>query len=106
MDFLSKPEYEAGIAATRDKRMKWWREARSVGGYLTRLISARLPATGEELPFEQDNARITVRGLPESFPDSICNVGVVELIFEDEPKQKRGNLFPQLHNGDRFIEWM
>ena len=25
---LSKPQYEEQIAATRDKRMKWWREAR------------------------------------------------------------------------------
>ena len=28
MNYLSKAEYEASIAATRDKRMKWWREAR------------------------------------------------------------------------------
>ena len=28
MNLLSKGEYEAAIAATRDKRMKWWREAR------------------------------------------------------------------------------
>ena len=28
MDFLSKSEYEASVAATRDERMQWWREAR------------------------------------------------------------------------------
>lgn len=28
MKFLSKSEYEASIAATRDERMQWWREAR------------------------------------------------------------------------------
>lgn len=74
----------------------------TVGGFQTKLVSARLTATGEELPFEQDHAKITVKGLPSRSPDSICNVGVVELIFEDEPKQKRGNLFPQLHGGDHF----
>ena len=28
MEFLSKREYETAVAATRDERMKWWREAR------------------------------------------------------------------------------
>ena len=28
MQYLSKSEYEASIAATRDARMAWWREAR------------------------------------------------------------------------------
>lgn len=28
MKLLSKAEYEASIAATRDERMDWWREAR------------------------------------------------------------------------------
>ena len=28
MNYLSKSEYEAAIAASRDARMKWWREAR------------------------------------------------------------------------------
>ena len=28
MDYLSKREYEKAIAATRDDRMKWWRDAR------------------------------------------------------------------------------
>lgn len=76
-----------------------------MGGYQTKLVSARLTATGEELPFTQDRARITVKGLPARSPDSVCNVGVVELIFEEEPKQKRGNLFPQLHGGDAFKYW-
>lgn len=74
----------------------------TIGGFQTKLVSARLTATGEELPFEQDHAKITVKGLPSRSPDSICNVGMVELIFEDAPKQKRGNLFPQLHGGDHF----
>ena len=28
MKYLSKGEYEASVAATHDKRMQWWREAR------------------------------------------------------------------------------
>ena len=75
----------------------------TVGGYYTKLIEARLLPTGESLPFVQDKARITVKGLPERSPDTVCNVGVVELIFEGEPKQDRGNLFPQLYGGDRRL---
>ena len=75
----------------------------TVGGFYTKLLSARLPATGEELPFTQDAARITVKGLPAHSPDPICNIGVVELIFEAEPKQDRGNLFPQPYGGDKRL---
>lgn len=75
----------------------------TVGGYYTKLLSARLLATGKELPFTQDAARITVKGLPARSPDPVCNIGVVELIFEEEPKQDRGNLFPQLWGGDRRL---
>lgn len=73
----------------------------TVGGYETRLVSARLLPGGEELEFEQDIARITVKGLPSRSPDPVCNIGVVELTFEKEPKNRRGNIFPQLHGGDR-----
>ncbi|MBP0989824.1 MAG: alpha-L-fucosidase [Oscillospiraceae bacterium] len=38
----------------------------TLGGYKTKLLEARLPATGESLPFEQDKARLTVKGLPKN----------------------------------------
>ena len=75
----------------------------TVGGYFTRLLEARLLPTGERLPFTQDKARITVKGLPAHSPDPVCNVGVVELIFEEEPRQQHGSLYPQLHGGDRLL---
>ncbi|MBQ9506663.1 MAG: alpha-L-fucosidase [Clostridia bacterium] len=75
----------------------------TVGGYFTKLLEARLLPTGESLPFTQDKARITVKGLPAHSPDPVCNVGVVELIFEEEPRQERGSLYPQLHGGDRLL---
>ena len=76
----------------------------TLGGYYTKLLSARLLPSGKELPFSQDKARITVRGLPARSPDPVCNVGIVELIFEGEPEQDRGNLFPQLWGGDRRLD--
>ncbi len=75
----------------------------TVGGYHTRLLEARLLPSGESLPFTQDKARITVKGLPEKSPDPACNVGVVELVFDGEPAQDRGSLFPQLHGGARLL---
>ena len=74
----------------------------TLGGYQTKLREARLLPSAEALPFEQDKARITVRGLPPKSPDAVCNVGVVELIFEEEPKIIQFSLYPQLHGGDRF----
>ncbi|MBQ6421126.1 MAG: alpha-L-fucosidase [Clostridia bacterium] len=75
----------------------------TVGGYYTKLLEAKLLPSGESLPFTQDKARITVKGLPERAPDPVCNVGVVELVFEEEPRQDRGSLFPQLHGGSRLL---
>ena len=75
----------------------------TLGGYRTKLLEARLLPTGEALPFEQDKARITVRGLPPKSPDAVCNVGVVELIFEEEPDIVQFSLYPQLHGGARFL---
>ena len=46
----------------------------TLGGYRTRLLEARLPATGETLPFTQDKARITVKGLPARSPTSFATL--------------------------------
>ena len=75
----------------------------TLGGYQTKLLEARLLPTGESLPFEQNKARLTVKGLPARSPDPVCNVGVVELIFEEEPKHVFASLYPQLHGGDRLL---
>ena len=75
----------------------------TLGGYQTKLLEARLTATGESLPFEQDRARLTVKGLPARSPDPVCNMGVVELVFEEEPKMVLNSLYPQLHGGARLL---
>ena len=75
----------------------------TLGGYQTKLLEARLLPTGESLPFEQNKARLTIKGLPARSPDPVCNVGVVELVFEEEPKHVFASLYPQLHGGDRLL---
>ena len=74
----------------------------TLGGFRTKLLEARLLPTGESLPFEQDKARLTIRGLPAHSPDAVCNVGVMELIFEEEPKIIVASLYPQLHGGANY----
>ena len=92
--------------ATRRKERLWiwswiWPEDGefTLGGFRTKLLRARLTATGEDLPFEQDDARLTVRGLPARCPDPVCGVGLVELVFEKEPEFVFASRFPQLHGG-------
>ena len=75
----------------------------TIGGYQTKLCEAKLLATGESLAFEQDKYRLTVKGLPKVSPDPVCNVGVVELVFEEEPKFVMGSRFPQLHGGTNVL---
>jgi len=74
----------------------------TVGGYRTKLVSAKL-LDGTELPFEQDEYRLTVRGLPQNSPDGICNVGIVKLEFEKEPEFLMGTRYPQLHGGTQVL---
>ncbi len=79
MDYLSLGEYEERIAATRDRRMAWWREARFglfvYHGLYSSLLDCHHPHAG---------------------------VTVMELEFEEEPVFHRASHFPQLHAGRDF----
>ena len=71
-----------------------------LGGFQSRLLSARLVATGEAIPFEQEgNSRILLR-LPERPLDPVLNVPVLALRFEEAPVRQVGmSRYPQLHCG-------
>lgn len=75
----------------------------TVGGYSTKLLSAKLLNTGEELDFRQEDRRILFESLPAKCPDSHANVGVVELTFEDKPEHVFGYHYPQWHKGEGFV---
>ncbi|MFW5839955.1 MAG: alpha-L-fucosidase [Planctomycetota bacterium] len=83
---------------------KIWPEGPAgIGGFQTKLESARLLATGQELAFEQGNQRIVFTDLPAESPDPIANRTIIELAFEDKPVHLgRGSLYPQLHGGHQF----
>jgi alpha-L-fucosidase len=64
--------------------MYWPGEEAVVAGIGNRVLKASILATGEELPFRQDEDRIFVSGLPAEAPDPLDTV--VKIEFDAEPK--------------------
>ena len=50
------------------------------------LKTSSLLASGEPLPFEQKDRRLTIRGLPKECPDPICGYAVLKLEFASYPR--------------------
>lgn len=84
-----------GAWTRRGKTLYYWctrwpgREL-AIGGLNGKLVSARIFPDGQPLPFEQTSNRLVIRGLPETCPDPIAQVAVLELEFKSVPKQKLG----------------
>lgn len=57
----------------------------AIGGLRTKVLSAKLRATGEEVKFEQDEFRVRFKGLPEEPPEQ--PITVLELECDGEPIQ-------------------
>jgi len=70
-----------------------------IGGFKTKLKSARLLATGKKVDFVQDGPRIVLKGLPRNNPDKQVAVTVIELKFASKPVHKRGITTPALWMG-------
>ncbi len=63
----------------------WDGETLSIPGLETKVLSARLLATGEKLTYQQDKYRLLFTGLPATPPDE--PVTVIEVECEGEPVQ-------------------
>jgi alpha-L-fucosidase len=59
-----------------------------IGGFQTRLKSARFLATGRKIAFQQKGPRIVLRNLPQRSPDKLCGVTVIVLEFASAPHHK------------------
>ena len=70
-----------------------------IGGFRTKLKSARMLATGKTVDFAQDGPRIVLKGLPRTTPDKLVAVTVIELKFASKPTHKRGATTPALWMG-------
>ncbi len=63
----------------------WPGETLSIGGLLSKVKSAKLLATGQDVKFEQDKFRVKFTGLPADPPDDPVTVLAVEC--DSEPRQ-------------------
>lgn len=88
----------AGGPEDRERRMKWWHEARfgrkgndlyvfahyrpgealSIGGLQNRVKSVRLFVGNKSVKFDQDDFRLRVTGLPANAPDNPVTTQVLE----------------------------
>ena len=57
-----------------------------LGGFKTRLESARFLTSGKEIDFEQKGNRIMLKNLPAKSPDKLTGVTVIELDFAQPPR--------------------
>ena len=69
---------------------RWPGEELVIGGFLSRVNSASLLATGEPIPFEQTGNRMVLSGLAKSNPDALAGVSVIKLECDEPPRQTLG----------------
>jgi hypothetical protein len=70
-----------------------------IGGFTTKLASARMLGTGQKLSFVQEKYRIILRDLPKEGRDTIAGVTVIALEFEGRPETVRFAARPPLNRG-------
>ena len=75
---------------------RWPGESFALGGFKTRLKKAKLMVSGKPIAFDQEPARIILKGIPKASPDKIAGVTILELDFERSPKHARGPTTPAL----------
>ena len=66
----------------------WPGETVALGGLKTKVLSARLLASGQPVEFEQEEFRVRFKGLPKNAPDDPVTVLAIEC--ESEPVQDTG----------------
>ncbi|MDA0321244.1 MAG: alpha-L-fucosidase [Verrucomicrobia bacterium] len=94
----------SGAFSRTGKRIYFWvrcwpgREM-GIGGFKTKLKSARFHVGGEKIDFEQDGARIILKNMPRTSPDKIAGVTMIELEFAAVPKHQAFATTPPLLEG-------
>jgi alpha-L-fucosidase len=76
-----------------------------LGGFMTKLLSVHLLATGREISFTQEGQRIHLYGLPAESPDTQVGVAVLSLEFDGPPRFINCSAYPQIHGGRDFSAW-
>ena len=68
-----------------------------LGGFKTKLKSARFLLGGKKIDFDQEGARIVLKNLPPSSPDKLAGVTVIVLEFASAPRHEQRCTTPALH---------
>ncbi len=66
---------------------RWPGKELAIAAVSGKLLSARVYPGGKPLEFEQTDNRLLIKGLPESCPDKIAEVGMIEMKFKTPPRQ-------------------
>jgi len=75
----------------------WPGKEMGLGGFKTKLKSARFLVGGKKIKFEQKGHRIVLKNLPEKSPDKHAGVTIIELTFANKPKFQARADTPALH---------
>jgi len=73
-----------------------------LGGFITPIKSIKIVNNDTPVEFEQKGQRIILKNLPETSPDDIAGIAVLELEFAEIPEFKWCSYYPQLHGGRDF----
>ena len=94
----------SGAFSRKGKRVYFWvrcwpgREM-GIGGFTTKLKSARFHVSGKKIHFEQEGHRVVLKNLPRTSPDKITGITMIELDFVSEPKHQPFATTPPLLGG-------
>jgi alpha-L-fucosidase len=69
---------------------RWPGKELAIGGLKGKLKQARIYPNGKTLPFRQSEDRIVIQGLPQSCPDKVAGVALLEMDFARVPYQVLG----------------
>ena len=70
-----------------------------LGGFQTKLKSARFLESGKKISFKQKDNRIILRNMPPSSPDKLAGYNVIVLEFASPPVHKGATETPALRTG-------
>ncbi len=81
---------------------RWPGKELALAAVASKLLAARLHPDGPALSFEQDANRLLIKGLPEQCPDTLAQVGMLELEFASPPRQyfNMGPVLPEVIPAD------
>ena len=69
---------------------RWPGEEIVLGGFRTKLKSAKFLDNGQAIAFVQKGQQLKLQGLPKKNPDRVAQIAVIEMEFASVPKQQLG----------------